>query len=181
MPDVRYEVLVDRTERPGKCSVLPLRDREDMRIVRFDRRRAIPALTGDVLLHPEGRLLPQIEGTVPFIRELPAAEAIVICAVDCNWRRLPTITARIEPPLPPLVRIPEGFSTAYRRRNQRDLDPAEGLATVEALFLAAAFLGHWDETLLEHCRMRAEFLEANAEAFQRYGLGPRGRGLPTTP
>jgi len=162
---MQYEILVDRTERPVKCSILPLHYRGDFRIIRFDRRREIPALAGNLLLHPDGTPLSEH-------RARGAARAPMLSAIDCNWRRLAVITARIAPPLPDLVSIPDGFQTAYRRRNQRDLDPPAGLATIEALFIAAAFLGIWDETLLCEYRPAREFMEINSAAFRRYGLSP---------
>ena len=78
---------------------------------------------------------------------------------------------RIVGPLPELVRIPDGFQTSYLRRNKRNLDPDNGLATIEALFIAAAFLGEWDESLLREYAMGAEFLRVNAPQFERHGLG----------
>lgn len=165
---MRYEILVDRTESPNKCSILPLAYRTDFRILRFDRRYPIPALTGRVLLHPDGRVL----------RAVPSAgdEAFVLSAIDCNWKRLGRVLAKVAAPLPPLVRIPDGFRTAYRRRNKSDLDPERGLATIEAVFLAAAFLGTWDETLLKEYAEGPAFLAANAAAFVLHQLGPRCMG-----
>lgn len=164
---MRYEILVDRTESPNKCSILPLSYRRDFRIVRFDRRHPIGALTGDLLLHPDG---------APLSERAPGAlgdsASLLLSAIDCNWMRLGNIVRRIDGPLPPLVRIPDGFETAYPRRNKKDRDPAGGLATIEALFVAAAFLGVWDETLLREYPMGAEFLAVNAEQWRRHGLGP---------
>ncbi len=164
---MRYEILVDRTERPKKCTILPLAYREDFHIVRFDRRYPIRPLAGSLLLHPDGALLT----THPADR-IERDEGIVLSAIDCNWRRLDAILGRVVGPLPPQVRIPDGFLTAYRRRNQRDLDPEGGLATIEALFLASAFLGVWDESLLKEYAMAAEFLALNASLFERHGIGP---------
>lgn len=160
---MRFEILVDRTESPNKCTILPLGYREDFRIVRFDRRYPIAALTGTLLLHPDG---------APLVSAAPKAVVPVLSAIDCNWKRLGRILAKVAGPLPPLVRIPDGFRTAYLRRNKRDLDPGQGLATIEALFLAAAFLGTWDESLLAEYPMAGEFLAANAAAFERHGIGP---------
>lgn len=164
---MRYEILVDRTERPKKCSILPLAYREDFRIVRFDRRYPIASLTGSLLLHPDGELLHSSTA-----QRLTRPAPLVLSAVDCNWMRLTAVMGRIVGPLPPMVRIPDGFRTAYRRRNKRDLDPTGGLATIEALFLATAFVGVWDETLLREYPMAAEFLDVNAPLFERHGLGP---------
>jgi len=169
---VRYEILVDRAERPHKCTILPLRYRSDFRVVRFDRRYAIAPLTGSLLLHPEGDVLSR-----SIAEKLGGAGAIVLCAIDCNWKRLKGVAGRIAGPLPPRVRIPDGFRTAYLRRNKQNLDPDCGLATIEALFIAAAFLGDWDETLLREYPMADEFLGLNMSLFERHGLGAAGRDL----
>lgn len=165
---LRYEILVDRTERPRKCTILPLAYRDDFRIRRFDRGQPIEALTGHVLLHPDG---------VPLARRPLGAfaghDAIVVSAIDCNWLRLGAVVTRIAAPLPRRVRIPDGFLSAYHRRNKQNLDPQGGLATIEALFLASAFLGVWDETLLREYPVAADFLRINAAALASHGLGER--------
>ena len=81
-----------------------------------------------------------------------------------------TETPALEKPFPPLVKIPEGFQTAYPRRNKKGEDPSTGLATIEALFIAAAFLGHWDETLLEKYHFGQDFLRINESLWNQYGL-----------
>lgn len=164
---MRYEILVDRTERPKKCSILPLGYRSDFRIVRFDRRYPIASLTGSLLLHPDG--VPLCKSTA---ERLTRPGPVVLSAVDCNWMRLGKVMGRIVGPLPPLVRIPHGFQSLYRRRNKQNLDPESGLATIEALFVAAALLGLWDESLLREYAMAAEFLGVNAPLFEHHGLGP---------
>ncbi|TWW09502.1 hypothetical protein E3A20_13650, partial [Planctomyces bekefii] len=93
-------------------------------------------------------------------------------AVDCVWRRLPQILRWIEQPWPRLVAIPQDFVTAYPRRNKQNLDPEGGLATIEALFIAAAFLKNWDLSLLKEYHFGPAFLEANGKTFEKYRLGP---------
>ena len=96
-----------------------------------------------------------------------------VAAIDCIWRRLSPIVHWIEGPLPRLARIPPGFVTAYPRRSQfGDADPGGGLATIEALFIGAAFLGHWDETLLSEYYFGEHFLETNQRVFTDYEIWP---------
>jgi pre-rRNA-processing protein TSR3 len=161
----RFEVLVDRTERLGKCTILPLNAHPAVDIVRFPRGQKLPPLAGALLLHPAGAPLD----------ELPRGAygaAPVLSVIDCRWKRLPSIVRAITAPLPRLARIPDGFVTAYPRRNKKDLDPDAGLATIEAVFIAGAFLGRWDETLLAHYVFAAAFLAQNRSAFAHYGLLP---------
>jgi ribosome biogenesis protein Tsr3 len=164
---MRYEILVDRTERPQKCSILPLAYRSDFSIRRFDRRYPIRPVGGAFLLHPDGEALSR-----RGLDALGRREELVLSAIDCNWVRLERVLDQMMGPLPRRVRIPDGFQSSYRRRNKRDRDPDGGLATIEALFIASAFLGVWDETLLAEYVPAAEFLEINAAPFERHGLGP---------
>jgi pre-rRNA-processing protein TSR3 len=153
---VIYEFVIDKTERPNKCSILPLDGRADFRLTRVVANEALPAFSGDCLLHPDG---------VPFDRMTEEARRAVktLSFIDCNWLRLPGLVTRIAKPLPTLVAIPPGFVTAYPRRNKQNLDPEAGLATIEAVFIAAAYCGVWDETLLAKFHWAKEFLAANAE------------------
>lgn len=157
-----YEVLVDRAETANKCTILPLADRRDFEILRFEPNQRLKPLTGDLLLHPEG--VPLDPATHSGLRK--------ISAVDCTWKKLTRFVKRIDGPLPALGRIPDGFVTAYPRRNKKDLDPDQGLATIEALFIASAFAGNWDESLFARYHFGHEFLARNRETFERYGVRP---------
>lgn len=159
---MKFEILVDKSESVTKCTILPLEYRTDFEIVRFGRNRPIAALTGDFLLHPEGQLLSDVR--------VQGAKVEKISLIDCNWRWLPGILQHLAQPWPALVRIPEGFVTAYPRRNKEGRDPENGLATIEALFIAAAFLGRWDETLLKEYYFAGRFLEINCKTFAAFGL-----------
>ncbi len=54
-----------------------------------------------------------------------------------------------------------GFATAYPRVARAGTDPANGLATVEALYIAYRILGRPTEGLLDHYRWAHEFLRRN--------------------
>lgn len=160
---MRYEILVDRRENPRKCTVLPLAHRPDFNIIKFDPQGPLAPLSSPLLLHMDG---PPLDELAPLLKHKTEALAVI----DCHWRRLPSLLRRLSPPLPPLARIPAGFVTAYPRRNIQGLDPDGGLATIEAMFIAAAFVGVWDETLFSAYHFGAEFLTLNREAFARYGV-----------
>lgn len=160
---MRFEVLVDRSERPNKCTILPLEGKAEFDIVRFQRGKRLGPLTGEFLLHPEGESLDVVVKTLTSPPES-------LSAIDCTWKKLPGILANLVRPWPRLVRIPQGFVTAYPRRNKAGKDPVEGLATIEALFIAAAFLSDWDATLFAKYRFAPEFLQLNMTVFANYGL-----------
>jgi ribosome biogenesis protein Tsr3 len=181
-----FEVLVDQSEKPHKCSILPLSDHPDFRIRRFSRGRPISRMTGHFFLHPGGEDLAQCmhrdlaKGFVSSSvtnepSDLDRKEPWVLSVIDCNWRRLPGILQKVDHPVPRPVKIPEGFVTAYPRRNRHNLDPEEGLATIEAIFIAAAFLGRYDESLLDRYHWKKPFLEMNQNNFNRHGLAESSR------
>jgi pre-rRNA-processing protein TSR3 len=164
---LKYEIIVDHGESSNKCTILPLTYRPDFRILRGSKAMG---LDSEILLHPEGTpldQLTQLRGTVQ-----------TVAAIDCVWRRLDPILRRLRKPLPQAVGIPDGFVTAYPRRSKMTVDPTGGLATIEALFIAAAFIGTWDESLLKEYFSADEFLTLNEGAFIRYGITPPPRTLP---
>lgn len=152
---------MDKKENPRKCTILPLKERDDIAIRYFKRQAPIPAFSSEVLLHVDGEDMSRVKDSVRSI-----------ALIDCNWRKVAGALSRVAGPLPRLVRIPEGFETAYPRRNKEGKDPEAGLATVEALFIAAAFFGCWDETLLDKYHFKEAFLEINRNTFEKYTLGP---------
>ena len=160
-PEQRYEVLIDKKENPRKCTIQPLKGRPDLALRFFSGARAIAPFAADCLLHVDGENL----------AEIPRGSLRSLALIDCTWRKVAPTLQRVPRPLPRLVRIPDGFLTAYPRMNKEGNDPSEGLATVEALFIGAAFLGFWDESLLEKYYFKGAFLEKNEALWKKYGLG----------
>lgn len=160
-----FEILMDRKENPRKCTIHPLRERPDFLVRFFGSRPKIARFESDCLLHIDGEDLSKIDHS----------EIKSLGLIDCTWKKVAGCLQRLEKPFPRLVRIPEGFVTAYPRRNAEGKDPEAGLATVEALFIAAAFLGKWDETLLDHYYFKDSFLKLNELLWKQYKLGPYAR------
>jgi pre-rRNA-processing protein TSR3 len=78
--------------------------------------------------------------------------------LDGSWRSASKMNAAFEK-VPP--RSLAGWKTAYPRVSKLGTDPANGLASVEALYVAYHLLGRSTEGLLEHYRWADLFLEAN--------------------
>jgi pre-rRNA-processing protein TSR3 len=57
-----------------------------------------------------------------------------------------------------------GYRTAYPRVSKQGTDPDNGLASVEALFLAYHLLARPTQGLLDHYRWAEEFLRLNGWA-----------------
>ena len=132
-------------EAAAKCSILPLRGRPDLVFFEHPVRRR-PNVEGYVRLAADGP-------------ELSAADAERgLLLLDGSWRWALVMTRNfldVEP------RSLHGYQTAYPRRSKQFEDPANGLASVEALFLAYHILGRPTAGLLDHYRWREEFLRLN--------------------
>jgi pre-rRNA-processing protein TSR3 len=138
-------IVRDVHENPRKCSVLPLRGRPGLVFLTWPLGTR-PLLEGYVRLAAEGP-------------ELSAADADRgILLLDGSWRWAGKME-RDFLDVPP--RSLQGYRTAYPRVSKLGTDPSNGLASVEALFLAHHILGRPTEGLLDHYRWAREFLALN--------------------
>ncbi|MCO5143208.1 MAG: hypothetical protein M9962_08980 [Oligoflexia bacterium] len=158
---MKFEILIDKKENPHKCTIHPLKSREDFSIRYFSKNQKIQAFQADCLLHIDGQCLSNVSNNFQSLG-----------LIDCTWRKVSGVLQRLEKPLPFLVKIPEGFQTAYPRKNQEGKDPSGGLATIEALFIAAAFCKKWDESLLDKYYFKQQFLDINIPQWKLFHLGP---------
>lgn|SRR5262245_53927771 len=142
-------VIIRHThENPRKCSVLPLRGRPDVIFLNFPVAEP-PVLTGYVRLAAEG---PELS---------PADASSGLLVLDGSWRWADKMTRDFRD-VPP--RSLSGWKTAYPRTSRLGTDPANSLASVEALFVAYHILGRPTEGLLDSYRWAAEFLRVNGLA-----------------
>jgi pre-rRNA-processing protein TSR3 len=132
-------------ENPRKCSVLPLRGRPDVVFLDYPVRKR-PDLTGYVRLAADG----------PELTSADAAAGILL--LDGSWRWAGAMT-RAFADVP--ARSLHGYRTAYPRASKQGTDPANGLASVEALVVAYHVLGRPVEGLLDHFHWADEFLRLN--------------------
>lgn len=132
-------------ENPKKCSVLPLKGRDDVVFLNYPVRVA-PALGGYVRLAADGP-------------ELSAADAACgVLLLDGSWRWAEAMEKAFHH-VPP--RSLHGWKTAYPRVSKLGTDPDNGLASIEALYLAHHILGRPTEGLLDAYRWGTEFLKVN--------------------
>ncbi len=132
-------------ENPRKCSVLPLRGQPQLVFLPYPVRQR-PDLTGYVRLAADG---PELS---------PADAAAGVLLLDGSWRWAAAMT-RDFADVPP--RSLHGWQTAYPRVSKLGTDPDNGLASVEALYIAHYILGRPTRGLLDHYRWGAEFLRLN--------------------
>jgi pre-rRNA-processing protein TSR3 len=139
-------------ENPKKCSVWPLRGRPDVVLLKYPAER--PPLEGYVRLAAEG----------PELSAADAGRGLLL--LDGSWRWAAAME-RDYADVPP--RSLQGFRTAYPRVSKLGTDPGNGLASVEALYLAYHLLGRPTDGLLDHYRWAGEFLRLNGLAGQPQG------------
>jgi pre-rRNA-processing protein TSR3 len=132
-------------ENPRKCSILPLRGRHDLILLQYPVSRR-PSLEGYVRLAADG----------PPLTSLDAESGVLL--LDGSWRWAEAMTRAFQD-VP--ARSLHGYHTAYPRVSKRGTDPDNGLASVEALFLAYHILGRPTTGLLDHYRWAEEFLRLN--------------------
>ena len=132
-------------ENPKKCSVMPLQGRDDVQFLSYPVKQ-MPPLDGYIRLAADGP-------------ELSSADRNCgILLLDASWRWSESMTAEFAE-VPP--RSLHGWRTAYPRISKRGTDPENGLASIEALYLAYHLLGRPTEGLFDEYRWRAAFLAMN--------------------
>ncbi|MFN9274919.1 MAG: hypothetical protein ACK6D2_04210 [Planctomycetota bacterium] len=144
MTTVATTVIRHHKERSAQCSLRFLHGRPEMT---FLRER--PGFTFDAT----GYLLLAVDA--PPLSAADAGRPLLL--LDSTWRWLPRLRACVTgAPIP--RSIAAGVATAYPRASKHFADPAAGLASIEALYLARALLGDKDPSLLDGYHWRDEFL-----------------------
>lgn len=142
-------------ENPRKCSIWPLRGREDVVFLNYPVKQR-PSLEGYIRLAAEG----------PALSSEDVRAGILL--LDGSWRWAEAMNRDFRD-IPP--RSLAGYQTAYPRVSKQGTDPDNGLASIEALFLAYHLLGRPTNGLLDHYRWEEEFLRLNA-ALLTAGASP---------
>jgi pre-rRNA-processing protein TSR3 len=146
MPSFPITIIVRHPrENPKKCSILPLQGRADVRIIPYPAAD-LPSLDGYIRLAADG----------PELSEADRDCGILL--LDGSWRSAGKMVASFEA-VPP--RALHGWQTAYPRVSKLGTDPDNGLASLEALYIAYHILGRPTDGLLDHYHWAAQFLELN--------------------
>jgi pre-rRNA-processing protein TSR3 len=131
-------------ERIAKCSLRFLHERPEMTFLRARPGFRFDA-TGFTLLAVDAPALSVADAGRPLL------------LLDSTWRWLPQLMACVTG-TPVLRSIPGTVRTAYPRVSKVFEDPAAGLASIEALYLARRLLGDDDPTLLDGYHWKEPFL-----------------------
>jgi pre-rRNA-processing protein TSR3 len=138
-------IVRDPRENAKKCSILPLAGRGDIQIFTYPPTD-LPSLDGYVRLAADG---PQLSDP---------DRSCGILLLDGSWRSAGKMTRDFQH-VPP--RSLSGWRTAYPRVSKLGTDPDNGLASVEALYIAYHLLGRPTDGLLDHYHWAKQFLELN--------------------
>jgi len=144
MSGIATTVIRHAKERIAKCSLRFLHDRPEMTFL-----RAKPGFTFDAT----GFTLLAVDA--PPLSAADAGRPLLL--LDSTWRWLPQLLACVRGE-PVLRSIPGGLKTAYPRASKVFEDPAAGLASIEALYVARKLLGDDDVSLLDGYHWKAQFL-----------------------
>lgn len=139
-------IVRHRRENLQKCSLRGLESHPDLAFYTYPIH-GLPPLDGYILLKV---------GAPPLT---PADSDKGLLLIDGTWR----LAAVMEPRIPVLEArsLPNGWRTAYPRRQTGCPDPEAGLASVEALYVAYLAMGRSTEGLLDHYYWGEEFLKKN--------------------
>lgn len=138
-------IVVHRRENRKKCSVEPLRSRSDFAFWTYPEEGPEP-LDGYVRLGIGG----------PLLSEADRERGLLV--LDATWR----LAERMEKKYSHIpVRSLPTWQTAYPRVSKVFDDPAAGLATIEAIYLAYRQLGRDTTGLLDQYLWGQDFLERN--------------------
>lgn len=140
-------IVVHPKERRSKCSVEPLRPRDDFIFWTYPHR-------GDESLEHYIQL--GIGG--PVLSEDDADKGLLI--LDGTWKLAEKMSADYRDV--PVRSLPE-WKTAYPRTSKLYEDPTQGLATIEAVFAAFVALGRETTGLLNDYYWADSFLELNRD------------------
>jgi pre-rRNA-processing protein TSR3 len=134
-------------ENLRKCSLEPLKGREDMIFITYPKQK-LPPLTNYFALSFDGPLLSKEDSHLGLL------------LIDGTWNYASTM-AKTLPPNLPTRSLPSHLQTAYPRKQTGCSEPLRGLASIEALFAAYTLLGYCTEGLLDHYHWKDPFLSIN--------------------
>ena len=150
MTSIATTVIRHEKEKIRKCSLRFLHDRPEMTFLRQRPGFRFDA-TGFTLLAVDAPPLSRADAGRPLL------------LLDSTWRWLPQLMACVDGE-PVLRSIPGALRTAYPRTSKVFEDPAAGLASIEALYVARALLGDDDPSLLDGYHWKDAFLASLARS-----------------
>lgn len=158
-------VLRHRKENLKKCSLRGLEGRSDFVFFTYPTS-VLPELKKTLVLSMGA----------PVISEKDAH--LDLFMLDATWSKAGAMMKSLEGSGGVLEQmiprgLPEGFKTAYPRRQLDCPEPSKGLASIEAIYIAYHLMGKNTEGLLDHYYWKDDFLELNQDLLNAPGV-PQG-------
>ncbi len=146
-------VLRHRKENLKKCSLRGLESRDDFIFYTYPKD-TVPQLNDYIYLVMDG---------APEVSSADAHRGLFI--LDGTWRYAEVMARQIQQQTTHCVRrtLPKHFRTAYPRKQEDCANPEQGLASVEAAYIAYHMMGRATDGLLDKYHWREAFLSANFE------------------
>ncbi len=141
---VKTVVIRHPNENLAKCSLTPLHGRPEIEFLVGE---------GDMRFDATGYLVLAVDS--PVISPSDSGRPLLL--LDTTWVLLPKLINRLTG-TPVYRSLPDAVRTAYPRVSKMHKDPAAGLASVEALYLARKLLGDDDLSLLDGYHWKDAFL-----------------------
>lgn len=149
-------ILRHSRENLKKCSLRGLENREDCIFFTYPLS-ILPDISSYVLLAIDA---PPLQ---------PSERDKGLFLLDATWRYAARMLQFVETKGVVEKRsIPQGFRTAYPRRQHDCPNPEEGLASIEALYIAYIMMGRDPKGLLDLYHWRNIFLEKNQELLKSH-------------
>lgn len=147
MNKIPVTIIRHPKERINKCSLEPLNDRPEILFYKANSNFKFDC-TNFILLTIDAPELSASDINHPLL------------ILDSTWRLLPSLEACLYGE--PIKRsLPQNLKTAYPRISKITQDPLNGLASIEALYIAKYILGENDLSLLKDYYWKDEFLAIN--------------------
>lgn len=143
-----------RRENLKKCTLRPLETRKDFQFFTYPKD-SLPDLSNYFLLTLDAPVISQDDAHLG------------IFLLDGTWRYVEKMATRLPSNLQKRS-LPPNWKTAYPRRQDDCFDPARGLASIEALFVAYQLLGRTCDGLIDNYYWKDLFLQLNRQLT--YGL-----------
>lgn len=148
MHKIPVTIIRHHKERLSKCSLEPLNGRPEIHFIKTSPNLKFDC-TNFILLTIDAPVLSLSDVNHPLL------------LLDSTWRLLPTLETYLLGT--PIRRsLPKNLKTAYPRTSKLTEDPLNGLASLEALYVAKYILGEDDSSLLDTYRWKKEFLNSNS-------------------
>lgn len=149
-------IIRHRKENKKKCTLEPIRHRPDCIFLNYPGCQ-LPNLEGYILLSFEG----------PPLSKKDTNQGIIL--VDGTWNKACLMEKQLFQNQNIKRRsLPSNLVTAYPRKQTGCSNPDQGLASIEALYVAYLILGKDATHLLDHYYWKEAFLEKNAEVLRYF-------------